>query len=59
VDLKVGDNQQIISGQKHQLINVIPQDGSVQLTWLVQGSGSVELKAGAPHVGKQTTSIKL
>lgn len=59
VDLKLGSNQSIISGKGHQLINVIPQDGTVQLTWLVQGKGNVELTAGAPHVGFETQSIKL
>lgn len=59
VDLKVANNQRIVSGRGHQLINVIPQDGTVQLTWLVQGKGSVELTAGAPHVGTESIRIKL
>jgi len=59
VDLKVNASQQILSGRKHQLINVIKEDSSVQMSWLVKGSGSVELKAGAPHLGTQTLSINL
>ncbi|MEM6377648.1 MAG: peptidase, partial [Bacteroidota bacterium] len=59
VDLKLGSNQSIVSGNGHQLVNLIPQDGKVQLTWLVSGKGTIELTAGAPHVGTQTLSIKL
>jgi len=44
VDLKVSKNQDIISGRKHQLINTISEDSSVQLTWLIKGKGIVNLK---------------
>jgi len=59
VDIKVGSNQEIISGRKHQLINMISADSSVQLTWLIKGKGSINLKAGAPHTGTANTSINL
>jgi hypothetical protein len=59
VDLKLGKNQEIISGRKHQLINTIAEDSSVQLTWLVKGKGTLNLIAGAPHTGTDKASINL
>lgn len=59
VDLKLGKNQEIISGRKHQLINTIAEDSSVQLTWLVKGKGTLNLTAGAPHTGTDNASINL
>ena len=59
IDLEVGNNQEIISGRKHQLIKSIEGDSSVELTWLVKGKGKVTLKAGAPHTGIANASINL
>ncbi|MCC1485055.1 M14 family metallopeptidase [Winogradskyella immobilis] len=59
VDIKLGNNQELISGRKHQLINTIAEDSSVQLTWLIKGKGSLNLTAGAPHTGTDNASINL
>ncbi|AXT20087.1 peptidase [Flavobacteriaceae bacterium AU392] len=59
VDIRINKNQEIVSGRKHQLINVIAEDSSVQLTWLIKGKGNLQLEVGAPHVGTKNLSIKL
>lgn len=59
VDLKLKNNQEIISGQKIQLINSIDGDSSQELTWLIKGKGSVTIDAGAAHTGTDTTTINL
>ncbi|HKK76329.1 MAG TPA: M14 family metallopeptidase [Saprospiraceae bacterium] len=59
VQLKLTDDQSLISGREYQLYERLAADESVQLTWLVRGSGSLELSAGAAHTGVETLSIKL
>ncbi|WP_420387241.1 M14 family metallopeptidase [Roseivirga sp.] len=59
VELKLGNGQEVISGRRVQMISNIAGDGSQQLTWLVKGSGSLVLEAGAPHVGIVSTNINL
>jgi len=59
VDLKLKDNQEIVSGRKIQLINSIDGDSSEQITWLIKGKGSVKIEAGAAHTGTDSATINL
>ena len=59
VDLKLNNNQEVISGRKVQLINSIDGDSSKELTWLIKGKGSLTIQAGASHTGTDSTTINL
>lgn len=59
VELKLGNGQEVVSGRKVQMISSIAGDGSEQITWLVKGSGSLVLEAGAPHIGFISTNVNL
>jgi len=59
VTLKLGKDQEIISGKKIELIRSVGADDSKTLTWLVKGKGSVEIEAGAAHTGVVSTNVKL
>jgi len=59
VKLVTGNQQTIISGKKTQLIDTLEGLGSQELTWLIKGSGTVNLEAGAPTVGIKKQEIKL
>lgn len=51
--------QKLISGDAIQLLEAIPGDGSVALTWLVQGSGKFTIEAGSPNTGIQKTELNI
>ena len=57
--LKLSKGQELISGKKHQTTKPLEGDSSRAFTWLIKGKGNIELKAGAPHTGVKTLSIKL
>ena len=59
VELKLGNGQQVVSGRKIQLLGSIGGDSSERITWLVKGSGSLVLEAGAPHIGFVSTNVNL
>jgi len=59
VEMMIGKGQEIISGRRIQMVNNIKGDGAVQFTWLVKGSGSVQIEAGAPHAGTDKVSVNL
>lgn len=59
VTLKLGNGQEVVSGRPIQLINSIAGDGSSSLTWLVKGKGSLQIEAGAPHVGSDNVNVTL
>jgi len=59
VRLKLAKGQEIISGKKYQPLDLIKEDGTVQLTWLIKGKGKLGLEAGAPHTGIKKTTINL
>ncbi|NER13613.1 peptidase [Leptobacterium flavescens] len=59
VVLNMARGQEIISGQKRQLIDVVKEDGTIHLSWLIKGKGNVELQAGAPQAGTEKLTIKL
>ncbi|PSL05783.1 M14 family metallopeptidase [Cecembia rubra] len=53
------DAKDIISGDKIKLINKLGAYENVSLSWIVKGSGSVDLKAGAAHTGFATLNVRL
>jgi len=59
VTLKLGRGQEVVSGRPVQLINSVGGDNSQTLTWLVKGKGSLDIEAGAPHVGNDKLTVNL
>jgi hypothetical protein len=52
-------DQEILSGNKIQLLPTLGPDESVEISWLVKGKGKVTLEAGAPHTGVKTMEVNL
>lgn len=59
VKVNTSGNQSIISGKQIQLLNSLEGYGSQQLTWLVKGSGKLNIEAGSPGTGTKTIEISL
>lgn len=59
VEVKLGKDQEVISGRRIMTINNLEGDGSQQFTWLVKGKGSVQIEAGAPHAGIDNVTVNL
>ncbi|MGW8123885.1 M14 family metallopeptidase [Roseivirga echinicomitans] len=59
VEMKVGKDQEVISGRRIMTIANLDGDASQQFTWLVKGKGSVQIEAGAPHAGIDNVSVNL
>jgi len=49
----------IVSGDRINLINRLGAYENVTLSWIVRGSGSVDIKAGAAHTGFATLNVRL
>ena len=49
----------IVSGDRIKLINKLGAYENVTLSWIVKGSGSVDIKAGAAHTGFATLNVRL
>ena len=59
VAVKLTKKQQLISGKEITLVTSINGDSSQQFTWLIKGSGSIDLEAGTSHTGIDTKKINL
>jgi len=59
VELDLGNGQEIVSGRKIQMIPSVGGDDSREMTWLIKGKGSLQIKAGAPHVGQDNITVNL
>lgn len=59
VELQLGNGQEVVSGQKVQLINSLGGDSARTLTWLIKGKGSLSINAGAAHTGTDNASVNL
>lgn len=59
VKLNLGNNQSVLSGKKIQVLNSMEGYSSKELTWLVRGTGKVELEAGSPTTGIKKIDIIL
>ncbi len=59
VKLNTGPNQSVLSGRKIQVLNSLEGYSSKELTWLVKGTGKLEIEAGSPTTGSKKTEITL
>ncbi|WP_347175100.1 M14 family metallopeptidase [Polaribacter uvawellassae] len=59
VAVKLGKNQEIISGKEITLVNSIDGDSSQKFSWLIKGKGNVSIEAGTSHTGSDSATIKL
>ncbi len=59
VNLNLGKGQEVIAGRPVQMVNSVGGDDAQTLTWLVKGKGSLEIAAGAPHVGNDSLTVTL
>lgn len=57
VDIDVPADQ-LISGEKVKLLNSLGAFEKTSFSWIVRSKGSVQLKAGAPHAGFVTQTVK-
>lgn len=53
------DAKDLVAGDKMKLVEKLEAYEKTTLTWIVKGSGSIDIKAGAPHVGFATLNVKL
>ncbi|WP_238531777.1 hypothetical protein [Nitritalea halalkaliphila] len=49
----------LVAGEKIKLINSVGAYEKVTMSWVIQGSGSVEVKAGAAHTGFAKFNVNL
>ncbi len=59
VRLETGTRQQVVSGRTIEVLSAIEGHDSVQRSWLVQGRGTVNLRAGAESTGFKEIQITL
>ncbi|HET8864918.1 MAG TPA: M14 family metallopeptidase [Gracilimonas sp.] len=59
VKLDLSDDLEIVSGDVQDIIEAIEGDGTVKKTWLVRGSGSFTITAGAPNTGISTIEQRI
>jgi hypothetical protein len=53
------DAADLVSGEKIKLIDKLGAFEKTTLTWVVKGTGTVDIKAGAAHTGIATLNVKL
>lgn len=53
------DAENIVSGNKIELLQMLDAYEKVSLSWIIKGSSNVTVKAGAAHTGFVTSTIKL
>jgi hypothetical protein len=49
---------QLISGDKVKLVDSLGAFEKTSFSWIVRSKGPVQLKAGAPHAGFVTQTVK-
>ncbi len=49
----------LVSGDKIKLVDSLGAFEKTSLSWIIRGGGSVTVKAGAPHAGFATQTVKL
>lgn len=59
VEVKLGNGQEIVSGTKIEMFSSLEGDESRKLTWLIKGSGSLQIEAGAVHAGNDQITVNL
>jgi len=59
VRLNMNNNQSVLSGKRIQVLNSMEGYSSKELTWLVRGTGKIEVEAGSPTTGTKKIEIIL
>lgn len=59
VRVNTSGNQSVVSGRPAQTIGQIAGRAYEELTWLIQGTGSVTIEAGSLHTGSKTVQVSL
>jgi hypothetical protein len=59
VKLNTANGQTVIAGKKNQLLNSLDGFGSIELSWLIKGPGTVSIEAGSPTTGTKKLDVKL
>lgn len=59
ITLEPEKGQSFLSGQKTQRIQRLESDQSAEFSWLISGSGTIKITAGALNVGTIITSLEL
>ncbi len=59
IAVKLEGSQTVISGRRSQVLDAIEGGGSETLTWLVKGSGSLNISAESPTAGAKSITVSL
>lgn len=59
VKLNLTGNQTLVSGKKNHLLDALEGYSSEKITWLIKGSGKINIEAGSPTTGIKKTDISL
>ena len=59
VKLNLSNNQSLVSGKKNHLLNALEGYSSEKISWLIKGSGKVNIEAGSPTTGIKKIDISL
>ena len=59
VKLNLNNNQSLVSGKKNHLLNALEGYSSEKISWLIKGSGKVNIEAGSPTTGIKKIDISL
>ncbi len=59
IKVNTSGNQSVVSGRPSQTIGQITGRGYHELTWLIQGTGSVTIEAGSAHTGSKSVEVSL
>lgn len=59
IKVNISGNQSVVSGRPSQTIGQIPGRAYEELSWLIQGTGSVTIEAGSAHTGSKTVQVSL
>ena len=59
VKLNLNNNQSLVSGKKNHLLNALEGYSSEKISWLIKGSGKVNIEAGSPTTGIKKIDIPL
>ena len=59
VKLNLTGNQTLVSGKKNHLLDALEGYSAEKITWLIKGSGKINIEAGSPTTGIKKTDISL
>ncbi len=59
VRVNTSGNQKVVSGRAVQTIGSIQGRSSVEMSWLIQGTGKVTIEAGSPNTGSDKVEVSL